>query len=401
MLLIAGEGNSGMAEDKELQIQSEINNLLLRESHDKERFAEKLKSLVEKFGEGFYPSLLFTTVHLEFSKRTAQNHWQEIFRHWDWLSQQVQREIDIRVAILDYFIDINKRMKNPKIIEIKIFQRTQQETIIDELTQLYNYRYFIKALNHEIIRANRYHAPLTLAIFDVDDFKHYNDTNGHLTGSKALVKLAKIIKKNLRDVDIVARYGGEEFTLLLPETNKDGGLAIAERIRQQVEQGTFINGEKQPLKRFTISGGITTLNIDAKTGPDLIEKADQALYRAKKLGKNQIFLYLKERRSFERLNSSIKNLLVVASERGDNYIPQNISEGGILFHSEQALPLGKNLHLSLNFRDRKTTIPLKAKIRRVEQLHKNKKYEIGASIIQIQETEKRAIKKFLNTLTQK
>lgn len=360
-----------------------------------------MESLEARFGNEFYYYLLFTTAHLEFEKRTAKKHCREILKHWGKMSRYLNREIDFRVALLDYFIDINKRIKNPKIIEIKIFQKTQQETYIDELTQLYNYRYFMKALDYEIVRANRYNTPLSLVIFDVDDFKHYNDTNGHLTGNKSLKKLAQIIKKSVRDVDIIARYGGEEFVMILPETNKEGGLMISERIREKVERSTFIKGEKQPLKRFTISGGLATLNVDAKTITDLIKKADQALYRAKARGKNQVALYVKERREFERVNASLIGRLTVASNTGDIFVVKDITEGGLLFEFHKAIPVGTILHLTLNLTGRVTPIQCKAKIRRLEELQKNKKYEIGVSIIQIRESEKKALKRFIRTLVKK
>ncbi|MEE8329397.1 MAG: diguanylate cyclase [Thermodesulfovibrionia bacterium] len=389
-----------MVKDQEVQIQSEIIKLLLRESSDREKLSRKMESLEGRFGNRIYTSLLFTTAHLEFEKRTAKKHCREILKHWGKMCRQVKRGVDFRVALLDYFIDVNKQIKNPKIIEIKIFQKTQQETYIDELTQLYNYRYFMKVLDHEIVRANRYHAPLSLVIFDVDDFKHYNDTNGHLTGNKSLKKLARIIKKSVRNVDIVTRYGGEEFAMILPETNKEGGLVISERIRERVEQSTFIKGEKQPLKKFTISGGLATLNVDAKTNSDLIKKADQALYRAKARGKNQIALYVEERREFERVNACLVGCFTVASNTGDTFVVHNISEGGFLFEFHKAIPVGTILHLSLNLPARKTPIQFKAKIRRLEELQKNKKYEIGVSIIQIRESEKKAMRRFIRLLVQ-
>ncbi|HDH06160.1 MAG TPA: diguanylate cyclase [Nitrospirae bacterium] len=387
--------------NRELQIQSEVIKLLLRDSRDREKFSRKVERLEDRFGNEIYPSLLFITAHLEFKKRTAKKHWREILGHWGKMCGYVKREVDLRVALLDYFIDINKRIKNPKIVEIKIFQKTQQETYIDELTQLYNYRYFMKVLDYEIARASRYHAPLSLVIFDVDDFKHYNDTNGHFTGNKSLKKLAQIIKKSVRNVDVVTRYGGEEFAMLLPETNKEGGLVISERIREKVEKSTFIKGEKQPLRRLTISGGLATLNVDAKTGSELIKKADQALYRAKARGKNQIALYVDERRELERVDTYLIGRLTVASNTGDIFVVQNISEGGFLFEFHKPLPVGTILHLLMNLPGRKTPIQCKAKIRRLEELQKNKKYEIGVSIVHIREPDKKAMQRFIRTLAQK
>ena len=379
----------------EVQVQNRVTGLLLRASRDRDAFLRKMEELERRFGDELYPSLLYTTAHLEFQKRTAKKHWREIARHWDVMNREIGREVDFRVALLDYFLDVNKRIKNPKIIEIKIFQKTQEETVIDELTRLYNYRYFTQALEREIVRADRYHAPLSVVLFDVDDFKHYNDTNGHLTGNRALKRLAQLIKGSVRDVDVVARYGGEEFALILPETNKEGALVIAERIRAKVARSTFPKGERQPLRRFTVSGGVATLHVDAAKAADLVKKADQALYRAKSRGKNQVALYEEERRDYERVSASIMGRLAIASDAGDVFSVQNISEGGLLFDFSKAIPLGAILHLSLNLPGRKTPIQCKAKVRRVEEIRRNRRYEIGVSVIQIREAERRALKRFI------
>jgi len=379
----------------EVQVQNRVTGLLLRASRDRDAFLRKMEELERRFGDELYPSLLYTTAHLEFQKRTAKKHWREIARHWDVMNREIGREVDFRVALLDYFLDVNKRIKNPKIIEIKIFQKTQEETVIDELTRLYNYRYFTQALEREIVRADRYHAPLSVVLFDVDDFKHYNDTNGHLTGNRALKRLAQLIKGSVRDVDVVARYGGEEFALILPETNKEGALVIAERIRAKVARSTFPKGERQPLRRFTVSGGVATLHVDAAKAADLVKKADQALYRAKSRGKNQVALYEEERRDYERVSASIMGRLAIASDAGDVFSVQNISEGGLLFDFSKAIPLGAILHLSLNLPGRKTPIQCKAKVRRVEEIRRNRRYETGVSVIQIREAERRPLKRFI------
>lgn len=390
-----------MAVNKSSQIQADIDKLLASNSRTHQPFIKKVDRLVERYGNDFFPYFFFTTAHLEFSKRTAKKHWDEILRHWEKVRKCVKREIDFRVALLDYFIDINRRIKNPKIIEIKIFQKTQQETYLDELTQLFNYRYFKQALQNEIGRANRYAAPLSLVIFDVDDFKHYNDTNGHFAGNKALKKLGRMLKDSVRDVDVVVRYGGEEFALILPETTKEGAMVISERIRVKVCRGKYAAGEKQPLKKFSISGGVATLKVDASTGVELLKKADQALYRAKSRGKNQIALYEDERRDFERINASLVGRLNVASDTGDLFTVKNLSGGGALFTFDRPLSLGVILHLAFQIPGRKTPLPCKAKVTRVEELKKNKSYEIGVRIIQMREREKKSLNRFIASTMQK
>ncbi len=389
-----------MPQNRDAQILDAVNKLLVRYSRDSAKFMEQVDRLQSKFGDDIFPHLIFTTAHLEFKKRTAKKHWRAVLKHWEFLRKSIKREIDFRVALLDYFIDVNRRITNPKIIEIKIFQKTQQETLVDELTQLYNYRYFDQALEHELVRANRYHAPLSLVIFDVDDFKHYNDTNGHMAGNRALAKLAQIFKSSIRDVDILCRYGGEEFALILPETNKEGAWVISERIRKKVLRHKFPKEELQPLKDFSISGGVATLHVDAETGGDLMHKADQALYRAKARGKNMIFLYVEERRDSDRAPSSITGRFTIASAAGDIFVVQNISEGGILFQFQKALPIGSTLNLSLNLPQRKTPLTCKAKVKRVEELKKNALYEIGVKLTHMSQAEKKALHRFVKMLLQ-
>jgi diguanylate cyclase (GGDEF)-like protein len=390
-----------MAKKADEQIQPRINTLLVRHSREMEKLAGQVDRLVEKFGDDVYPRLIFTTAHLEFTKRTAKKHWRQILDHWAGMQKHLKRDLDFRVALLDYFIHINKRIKNPKIIEIKIFQKTQQETFVDELTQLYNYRYFTRSLDVEVVRSKRYKAPMSLVIFDVDDFKHYNDFNGHLEGNRALKKLAQIIKKCVRDVDIPARYGGEEFALILPETTKEGAYVISERIRQSVARSKFARGEKQPLKRFSVSGGVATLNVDATGGTGLITKADQALYRAKSRGKNQIALYEEERRDSDRVGVSIMGRLQVASNPVEIFEVRNISESGFLFHFHKAIPMGTLLDLSLQLPGRKTPILCKAKVKRVEELKKNRKYEFGVRLTQIGQREEKALKRLVQSIVGK
>jgi diguanylate cyclase (GGDEF)-like protein len=384
--------------DRELEIQSDICRILLQWSRDRERFIQEAAYLEEKYGSDMYPLFFFTVAHLEFSSKTARKHWNEILGHWEDMNRRLKKSIDLRVVLLDYYLDINKCIKNPKIIETKIFEKTLQETFVDELTQLYNYRFFIQSLRRETLRAKRYDTPLSLAMYDVDDFKHYNDINGHPAGSRALKKLAGIISKCSRDVDIVARYGGEEFAVILPETGKVGALAIAERTRRKIEQSRFLNGEKQPLKMVSVSGGVATLNVDAKAATSLIGKADQALYRAKSLGKNRIAGYGKEKRRFARVNSTVRRLLSVVSEEGDRFEACNISEMGILFQSDTAFDTGANLRLSLDFKNGRESVPFTARVRRVSTSRK-KKYEVGASITRVRKEDRKVLKDFVGSLT--
>ncbi len=160
---------------------------------------------------------------------------------------------------------------------------------IDGLTGLRNHRDFKEALQAELVRVSRYRRGLSLLMIDVDHFKHYNDTNGHPQGDVLLKKLAELLRDNFKESDIVARYGGEEFAVLLLETEeKDQALLVAERLRGMVDWCKFPNEAMQPNGRITISVGVSCYPEDGATLDTLIQAADEALYRAKRGGRNRV-----------------------------------------------------------------------------------------------------------------
>ncbi|RJP25180.1 MAG: sensor domain-containing diguanylate cyclase [Candidatus Abyssobacteria bacterium SURF_5] len=170
-----------------------------------------------------------------------------------------------------------------------VLQETRQQAVHDELTQLYNRHYWKRSLEVEIERSKRYDRPLSVAIFDIDHFKIINDKFGHQTGDEVLRSLARYMTKTSRHTDVIGRYGGEEFIAILPETTAELGFFYCERLRQDVEQRL---GEQESDEcihpGLTISGGMTTCDRKEDTSQRLIERADQALYAAKREGRNRI-----------------------------------------------------------------------------------------------------------------
>ena len=178
-----------------------------------------------------------------------------------------------------------------KVIELqRAKEELRQLAITDGLTNLYNYRYFKEQLQQELNRAIRHNLNVSLVMIDIDHFKHYNDTNGHPAGDLILKNIGRLLKENIRNIDVAVRYGGEEFSLILIETDKTSAKVVAEKIRRLIEGQKFDYEEKQPLGKITISTGVATFPEDGKEFNDLVNAADQRLYLAKQAGRNTIFV---------------------------------------------------------------------------------------------------------------
>lgn len=167
----------------------------------------------------------------------------------------------------------------------------QLMSITDSLTALPNRRYLEERLAEELNRSKRYDYPMSFLMIDIDDFKAYNDKNGHQAGDLALQISAHCLKSALRAADVASRYGGEEFCILLPQTGITEAAVIADRIRHRVSTTHFPHGKSQPLGHVTISVGVSTFTKNVDTPENIIAAADRALYQAKSLGKDRVEFY--------------------------------------------------------------------------------------------------------------
>jgi len=176
------------------------------------------------------------------------------------------------------------------------FQQTRELMNRDELTSLFNRRYFFERFEREVYRAKRYKHPISILMVDIDHFKKYNDTFGHLRGDEALKKLSVILEKSLRKADVLARYGGEEFLILLPETEKKGAASVGEKLRAEVEKLDF-NEDIPDLApaQLTVTIGVSCIPEDTEESMSLIDIADKALYYGKAKGRNQVSTELPEK----------------------------------------------------------------------------------------------------------
>jgi diguanylate cyclase (GGDEF)-like protein len=161
-------------------------------------------------------------------------------------------------------------------------------SITDEMTKMYNFRHFITQLKIEHEKAARYGFPYTIIFCDVDNFKHYNDRNGHPAGDQVLRGVASVLKATLRVSDLVARYGGEEFVALCVNTESADGQRLAERIRLAIEKHPFEHAKEQPLGCVSISIGVASFPTDGQIADEILKAADQAVYLSKKNGRNRV-----------------------------------------------------------------------------------------------------------------
>ena len=170
--------------------------------------------------------------------------------------------------------------------EAKYHEEIYRMTIVDGLTQIHNKRALFEALEKELMRARRYERDLSVLMFDIDYFKRINDQYGHLAGDHVLRELARIVQERIRREEVFARYGGEEFVIVLPETPLPGAAALAESLRARVANHGFVfQGERIPV---TVSIGTALLGENDKVAADLIQRADEKLYEAKRGGRNRV-----------------------------------------------------------------------------------------------------------------
>lgn len=377
-------------------IRNQVLECLYSYSSQDEELISLLNQIIKEQGPEASSVIINVLTHLDLPAKEAQHSWQEIVTHRREMSQTLGRNVKLRTAICDYFCSIQKSLKNPMVVEIHIFEDTLKNIKFDYLTGLYTRLYFDESLEREVARAKRYDTELSLLFFDLDDFKKVNDTYGHDAGDYVLQTVAESIRTEIRSEDIAARYGGEEIIVIMPETGKVEGLILGERIRRKIANMPFVFNDRKISQ--TISGGITSFPIDMGSAADLVKFADTALYQAKAEGKNTITSYSKNRRRYVRVDFMAEievreiNFDEVKKKMRVNAI--DISQTGLLFESNSPFSIGSNLQLHLPFETFDVTSHVFGTVVRVELLDSSK-YDIGVSFLEIDETSKNDIFKYL------
>lgn len=192
------------------------------------------------------------------------------------------------VAIHVYAGFVFERIRHQRRRMRELREELASEALTDALTGLPNRRYFEEFLEAELDRIDRYGGVCSVVMLDVDDFKNYNDTLGHLAGDEILRQLADVFRDEVRLSDVVARYGGEEFGVIMINTGIEEALEASERLRVGIERHAFPDEDIQPGGELTVSAGVAAYPTDGRTSEEVIRRADEALYAAKRGGKNRV-----------------------------------------------------------------------------------------------------------------
>ncbi len=363
-------------------------------SGDDEALLQAVDRLVQEEGESVLPVVLNVFTQLDFNNEEAREIWNDLLRHRRDMSTTLGRPVKLVTAVCDYFLTVRKSFKNPKVVELKLFEEAHHNSKCDPMTGLFNRSYLADALSGEISRSKRQGSEFSMIFLDLDNFKDVNDRYGHLAGDLVLTRIADMIRSEKRIEDTVARYGGEEIVMLLPGTSKVNALVKAERIRHKVESNVFSHMKKS--FRVTVSAGVASYPKDATTGMELMDCADKALYRAKAGGKNRIELYSSEKRQFVRVDFSgpVKVRELRNMDRSTAFIgkSKDLSLSGILFESEKPVELGSRLQLEIPIPSPSDPIIVIGSVVRLESFDDH--YEVGISFVQMDRKERDEITRY-------
>ncbi len=356
------------------------------------------RQVEKKFGSNINAKILYLLTQIDFEPDEARKHWYKILDHRLELNKALNRDVGLRVALCDYFTNIRPLLKNLVFVEANLFQQKERSILLDELTGLYNRRFFNSILKKEVEYARRFDRVFSLLIIDVDDFKAFNDILGHHAGDRALIELARLLNQTGRIIDHIIRYGGDEFVIILPLSDTEEARFVAERHRKAVENHVFPGQEKLPSGNFTVSIGVASFPIDGQDGLDLFQRADVALYQSKEKGRNKVVLSEPDKRQHIRypLYSDILFRRDEIIDKGNfkHGTAQNIGQGGLLYRTEEQVELGRILEIVLqSIHDNK--INLKARsVRLTKGQNDDHAYQLGVSF-ELNSEEDEILRKFI------
>lgn len=344
-----------------------VSDLLTRDQLGSERLVQRLRELRALEGAPVFAGVMYNLAHLSLAEEEAEELFLGLLDHRESVARILDRDPGLRVAAIDYLSNVKSLLRNPTIVELSELEMTERSAVTDSLTELYNRRYFENSLDIEVRRSERYGLCLALLMLDLDSFKAVNDLYGHPFGDLVLMRAGQLIRSAVRESDVPCRFGGEEFAVVLPETDRLGAFAVAERVRLRIQRGfadTLIDGRAVAM---TISGGIACYPEDGHDPAVLTSWADRALYHSKTHGRNRITVYHAERR--EALRFPVRESSRTRISHGEGAAADvkaiNLSASGILLATPEALRPRDPIELMLGAKPERWVVP--GRVVRVER----------------------------------
>ncbi len=350
-------------------LREELLAILAEDAHNAKRLCDRLDLLEGEVGVGAHAALLMILTRKSFPDDEARSHWNAIVKRQNEMSQALSREIGVRVAALDYFVNVNRQLVQPVLIDFELLESSCQNATLDPLTGLASEGTFRTAVSNELRRSRRYELNAAVVLFDLDEFAALNDRLGPLVADRILREASILLGNKVRDIDLVARCRSDELVLLLSETDRNGALLVADRCRTAIEQFFATDSASRPATNLTVSGGVAAYPEDAQTPEQLLVCAAQALYQAKAAGKNLIELHQPERRRYLRfdLEPGLFEVEVLAPGAAEPRALLNVSREGLLFTSPEAIDVGERIELRLRVGDANPPV-LRGSVVRLEEL---------------------------------
>lgn len=367
---------------------TEVGQLLGEASDPGKALLDRLAGIRRDRGVPACSRLIELLTGLRMDEVAAERAIDRILLHRTSLSAALGRDPGIPLATFDYFINVEPRLRSPRMVEMHHYREIERLAVTDALTGISNRRHFRRSGRSELRRSERYGLSASVLFLDLDDFKDVNDRWGHQLGDRVLVEVARILRGAVRDIDVAARYGGEEFALLLPETPKTGAGSVADRIRGRVEQRFAARELEGHLIGMTISAGVATFPEDAIDLDGLLRRADEALYQAKSAGKNRVVCSIPERRRFHRIDLGegdgwpTVRVEVPGAGRTAVVRARNLSRGGVLLESAASVAVGDRVLLTMEWHESSSApIHLSGRVVRSHERDDNggSRFELGVA----------------------
>jgi len=352
---------------------------LLKQSESLGPNAPALWLAAEKeFGSAIFVQTFYYLSRLELSEDEARSRFFEVLSHQSFLAAKLGRNVALVTALSDYMTVTAPASQKLMLIEPGTLLQKEEGALRDELTGLFNRRYFNQEMPREIERFRRFGHPFSLLMLDLDHFKIFNDQFGHSAGDQALRDIAALLGETARLYDRPVRYGGEEFAIILPQACHEEALTVAERIRFAASVHN-IHFNAQDLGPITVSIGSATFPQDALEMNDLVCRADEALYEAKH-ERNKVTAYHDAHRRHTRFPLSSPMPVHISHGAGEQMDGKtlDVSFGGLLCESRFKMAPGTTVEIILADHARGLALPLKAMVRRVGSSGGNS-YHLGLS----------------------